>query len=94
LPAWQVEDAISDKHRTLQLPQYFLAAVSEQVEAAIAEQQTLTRELHHKLTKQLARLEQREQRPIDLAADGLLDRAKILERSNTIQLERQRIERA
>jgi hypothetical protein len=66
--------------------------VNEQVEATIAEQETLTRELHHKLTKQLARIEQREQRLIDLAADGLLDRAKILERSNTIQLERQRIE--
>ena len=66
--------------------------MSEQIEATIAEQQTLTRELHDRLAEQLARIEQREQRLIDLAADGLLDRAKIMERSDTIQLERQRIE--
>ena len=51
----------------------------------------LTRELHAKLTVQLAKLKARELRLIDLAADGLLDRTKILERSNAIQTERNRI---
>jgi site-specific DNA recombinase len=92
LPAWQVEDAIARNYRNLQVPADFAGAVREQVEATIAEQQTVTRELHHKLTEQLRRLELREQRLIDLAADGMLDRTKILERSNAIQLERRRIE--
>jgi hypothetical protein len=73
LPAWQVEDAIRDQYRTLRLPADFMATVHEQAEATIADQQKLTRELHHKLTRQLGRLEVREQRLIDLAADGILD---------------------
>ena len=37
-------------------------------------------------------METREQRLIDLAADGLLNRSKILERSNAIQAEKVRIQ--
>jgi site-specific DNA recombinase len=57
-----------------------------------ADEQQLTRDTHDKLTKQLSKLDAREQRLIDLAADGILARAKILERSNAIQLERSRIQ--
>lgn len=74
------------------MPEDFSRSVREQVEAVIADQQKLTQELHDKLRKQLARLEQREHRLINLAADGMLDRSKILERSNAIQLERRRVE--
>lgn len=58
----------------------------------MADAQQLTRDTHDKLTKQLTKLDAREQRLIDLAADGLLSRAKIRERSNAIKLERSRIQ--
>ena len=58
----------------------------------MADEQRLTQELHAKLMHPLARLEARELRLIDLASDGLLDRSKILERSNAIQTERARIQ--
>ena len=58
----------------------------------LADQQRLTRELHTTLTKQLTKLEAREERLIDLAADGALTRAKIQQRSNAIHLDRARIQ--
>ena len=92
LPAWQVEDAICTTYLQLALPDDFLTAVRSQIEATIADQLKLTREMHDKLRSQLGKLELREQRLIDLAADGLLERSKILEKSNAIRLERARIE--
>jgi site-specific DNA recombinase len=92
LPSWQVEDAIEDHYRALPIPQGFAAAVRELLDAALADEQRLTRELHDQLTRQLAKLDAREQRLIDMAADGLLDRSKILARSNAIKMERVRIE--
>ncbi|MFL6136695.1 MAG: helix-turn-helix domain-containing protein [Frankiaceae bacterium] len=79
-------------YRTLRLADGFAEAIEEQVATTLAQQQQLTRELHATLTKQLAKLEAREARLIDLAADGLLSRDKIYERSNAIQLERQRVQ--
>jgi site-specific DNA recombinase len=92
LPAWQVEDVICRHYKGLRVPDDFAAAVRDQLDATMTDQQQLTRELHAKLTQQLAKLEAREQRLIDLAADGLLDRSKILERSNAIQAERVRVQ--
>ena len=92
LASWQVEEAIERHYTSLRLPDGFAAAVQAQVTAALADQEKLTSELHHQLNTQLAKLEAREQRLIDLAADGLLSRTKILERSNAIQVERVRIE--
>lgn len=92
LPSWQVEDAIEEHYRTVLVSGDFAAAVREQIEAALADEQKLTEELRAQLNRQLAKLEAREQRLIDLAADGLLDRSKILARSNAIKMERVRIE--
>ncbi len=92
LPAWQVEEAIERHYQSLRIPEDFAEAVHAQLDAAMADQQKLTRELHDQLTRQLAKLEAREQRLIDLAADGLLSREKILARSNAIQVERVRIQ--
>ena len=88
LPVAQVEDAISRNYRALRLPESFLAEIGTLVEATMADEQRATQELHDSLTKQLAKLEAREERLIDLAADGLLSRNKIQERSNAIQLEK------
>ena len=76
----------------LPLPEGFADAVRALIDTTLADQQQLTRELHDGLSKQLAKLEAREQRLIDLAADGLLSRDKILARSNAIQMERVRIQ--
>ncbi len=94
LPAWQVEEAAERHYTSLSIPIDFADAVRAQLDAAMADQQKLTQELHDQLTKQLDKLEAREQRLIDLAADGLLNRSKILERSNAIQTERVRIQAA
>lgn len=91
LPVAQVEDAICRTYRTLRLPVSFLKEIGTLLQATMAEKQRLTQELHDSLTKQLAKLEVREERLIDLAADGLLTRSKIQERSNAIQLEKARI---
>lgn len=92
LPAWQVEDAIARHCDTLKLPEDFVVTLRQLLDEALADQQRLTRELDARLREQLARLEAREARLIDLAADGLLPRDKILERSNAIKVERNQIE--
>lgn len=92
LAAWQVEDAVADTYRTLRLTEDFIQVLGNLVEESLAEHQALTQDLHKRLRKQLLQLEQREQRLIDLAADGVLDRTKIVDRSNAIVLERRRVE--
>ena len=92
LAAWQVEEAICRVYSSLDLAPDFTRSVTDLIDEVLAERQALTRELHAKLTKQQQRLDAKEQRLIDLAADGLLDRTKIRDRSNSIQFERRRIE--
>ncbi|MGI8667509.1 MAG: recombinase family protein [Jatrophihabitans sp.] len=92
LPVAQVEEAIRRNYTTLQIPTDFATAVTDLLDSAMAEQQQLTHDLHASLTKQLTKLDAREERLIDLAADGALSRTKIHERSNTIRLERARIQ--
>lgn len=88
LPVTQVEEAIAARYTLLQVPEDFAVSVRAELEATMEDQQRLTRELHITLTTQLTKLEAREERLIDLAADGALTRAKIQQRSNAIQLER------
>ena len=92
LPVAQVENAIAAHYNQLQVPTDFTDAVRAELETTMADQQRLTHELHTTLTKQLTKLEAREERLIDLAADGALTRAKIQQRSNAIHLERARIQ--
>jgi len=92
LPVGQVENAIAAHYDLLPVPEDFADAVRAELETTMADQQRLTRELHTTLTKQLTKLEAREERLIDLAADGVLTRAKIQQRSNAIHLERARIQ--
>ena len=92
LPVDLVEDAICRDYTRLQVPDDFATAVRDQLEAAMADQQRMTADLQASLTKQLAKLDAREERLIDLAADGVLTRSRIQERSNAIQLERARLQ--
>jgi site-specific DNA recombinase len=93
LPASQVEDAIERHYATLNLPDDFAAAVRAQLTETVDDDLQLTRDVQQQLTAQLAKLDVREERLIDLAADGLLSRTKIQERSNQIRLERTRVQR-
>jgi DNA invertase Pin-like site-specific DNA recombinase len=88
----QVEEAIASHYSRLQVPEDFAGTVRAELETTMDDQQRLTHELHTTLTKQLTKLEAREERLIDLAADGTLTRAKIQQRSNAIHLERARIQ--
>ena len=91
LPVAQVEDAIERHYDTLALPRDFIDAIDGKLTKTLDEDLESTHEMHSHLTGELAKLDRREERPIDLAADGLLDRSKIQERSNQIQIERARI---
>lgn len=62
----------------------------EQLEAAVADDQTSTRELHASLTRRLKELNERESRLIDLAADDTLPQPKIRAKLHEIQKERER----
>jgi site-specific DNA recombinase len=64
--------------------------VRGQLEAAVADDQTSTRELHASLTRRLKELDERESRLIDLAADDALPQAKIRAKLLEIQKERER----
>ncbi len=91
LPVHLVEDAICRNYTRLAVPDDFASEVRTILETTMADQQRFTRDLHDSLTKQLAKLEAREERLIDLAADGVLTKSKIHERSNAIKVERARI---
>jgi site-specific DNA recombinase len=93
LPVLQVEEAIARHYAyRLDVSEDFTSELKTRLAEAMAEHQQLTQELRTALTKQLAKLEVREERLIDLAADGQLSRTKIQERSNAIRLERARIQ--
>jgi site-specific DNA recombinase len=91
LPVDQVEDAVRRSYIGLCIPDDFATEVRAELEATIADQQQLTRDLHESLGKQLLKLGAREERLIDLAANGALSKTKIQERANAIQIERARI---
>jgi site-specific DNA recombinase len=93
LPVAQVEEAIARHYgHRLDIGEDFTRELKQRLGEAMAEHQQLTHDLHSRLRTQLAKLETREERLIDLAADGQLSRTKIQERSNAIRVERARIE--
>ena len=92
LSAAHVEDAIVRHYATLRLPADFAAAVRAELEATVADEQASVRDMHARLTNQLSRLSEREERLIDLAADGSLPQGKIRARLHDLQVERTRIE--
>jgi site-specific DNA recombinase len=91
LPAAAVEQAIERNYATLELPTDFLNLVEAEVTAVVTDQVSLTQQLHDTYRAQLAKLDAREGRLIDLAADGMLSRDKIRERQNQLVVERERL---
>jgi site-specific DNA recombinase len=90
LRAELVEEAVVGHYVTLRLPDSFRQEVREQLEEAVADDQTSTHELHAALTRRLKELDERESRLIDLAADDALPQAKIRAKLHEIQRERER----
>jgi len=89
LRAEHIEAAIVSHYRTLQLPQDFASAVRHQLDGALADEQGSVHELHAALTRKLRDLDAKEERLLDLAADGNLPQAKIRARLHRITVERQ-----
>jgi site-specific DNA recombinase len=90
LRAELVEEAIVRHYVTLRLPDSFRHEVRTQLEEAVDDGQSSTRELHASLTRRLKELDERESRLIDLAADDALPQAKIRAKLYDIQKERER----
>jgi site-specific DNA recombinase len=94
LPSSEVEDAVRRQYGGLEVGDDFIEAVRRELTETVSAEEQLTRERDSQLRAQLAKLEAREERLIDLAADGALTRAKIVERSNAIRAERVHIQAA
>ncbi|MCW2783991.1 MAG: Resolvase domain protein, partial [Marmoricola sp.] len=92
LPAREVEDAVVRHYTTVPLPAGFADAVRARLREVTMDEEQSTREAHQALTANLAKLDVREQRLIDLAADGLIERGKIVERANQIRRDRTRLQ--
>lgn len=91
LPTWAVEDHVSDVHAGLTLDRGFFDDVLRLIEATLSDEKASTRQLHERLERGLARLDVKEERLIDLAADGELPMEKIKQRIASIATERIRI---
>lgn len=92
LSAARVEQAIVEHYATLQLPDDFANEVRIQLEEALSNEQGNVRELHASLNRQLKKLDEKESRLIDLAADGAMPTAKIRAKLNELRRDRTRIE--
>lgn len=92
LPAHEVEEAICLHYQLMTLPDGFAELIERDLTETMAERQTLTTQMNAQLKDQLIRLNAREERLLDLIADGLLDRNKIHERTNALQQERIQIQ--
>ncbi|NQE67353.1 hypothetical protein NG2371_01805 [Nocardia gamkensis] len=92
LPAERVEQAIVDHYATLRLPTSFHTALRELLDEALADEQTSVRAMHASLTTRLKELDAKEERLLDLAADGTLPQAKIKARLRTIHTDRAKVQ--
>ena len=93
LPTWAVEDHVSDFHAGLTLDRAFFDTILGPIEATLSDEKASTRQLHDRLERGLARVDTKEERLIDLAADGELPMGKIKQRIAAIATERHRIRR-
>lgn len=87
-----VEEAIVQHYASLQLSTGFITDMRSRIDDAIGDSQAGTRELHAGLTRQLAQIDKKESRLIDLAADDAMPRDKIRSKLNALKMERARVE--
>ena len=81
-------DAVRDHYATLRLPEDFLASVHDRLDKALADEQGSIRDIHAKVSRNLKDLDIKEERLIDLAADGTLPQQKIRTKLHQIHIER------
>ncbi len=77
LPVYRIEEALEIHYKSLNLPTNFLADIHDRIDQALADEQGSVRDIDAKVTRQLKELEVKEERLIDLAADGMLPQHKI-----------------
>jgi hypothetical protein len=77
LPVYRIEEALEIHYTSLNLPNTFLADIHDRIDQALADEQGGVRDIHAKVTRQLKELEVKEERLVDLAADGMLPQHKI-----------------
>lgn len=88
LAADRVEDAIVEHYADLRLPANFAAGIRERIEVTLADEHSNVKVMHAALTRKLRDLDLKEERLLDLAADGNLPQIKIKSRLRAIQGER------
>lgn len=92
IPAEQVERAIVDHYATLSLPSSFHTTIRGLLDEALADEQSSVRTMHATLTTRLKELDAKEERLLDLAADGTLPQAKIKSRLRAIETDRSSVQ--
>ncbi len=92
LPVAKVEDAVIRYYPNIRLGELFIAETLKLVQETTADEQRTIRDLHTHFKKQLKALDVKEERLLDLAADGELPREKIHARLRQIKIDRQRAE--
>jgi site-specific DNA recombinase len=94
LPVWQLEESIERSYQHLWLSADFLDDLGAKIEATLTDEQRITRELAVNLRAELARLDTREERLLDLAADASLPTGRLKARLRDLALERERIQQS
>jgi site-specific DNA recombinase len=88
LPVTLVEDALLLSVQRLQLTPEEIASMREQVTAQLDQRLHAEREAHARVKKELVALDTKEERLLDLAADGSLTTGKVQERLRKLQVQR------
>ena len=88
LPVAEIEDALAREVATLRIPIEEVAALRKRVADSLEHQQAAEQETRRRLKKELARLDVKEERLLDLAADGGLVGKKLRKRLRDLQTRR------
>ena len=88
----QQTQAVVQHYATLRLGRDFITTVREQLEEAVADDQSNVRDMHAALNRRLRELDEKEARLIDLAADATLPQAKIRAKLHEVQRDRERVQ--
>ncbi len=92
LPADRVEDAIVDHYSTLRIPERFRSTAHQLLNEVLTDEQSSVHQMHSAMTKKLKDLDAKEERLLDLAADGTLPQTKIKDRLRKINADRAAVE--
>ena len=88
LPVAEIEDALAREVATLRIPIEEVAALRQRVADSLEHQQAAEQETRRRLKKELGRLDVKEERLLDLAADGGLVGKKLRKRLRDLQTRR------